>query len=149
MLRTLPLTVLLLASCAVPSSGWHRTDLGPFSLELPDDTHQVPVRAIDSYVGEFANATMKVSFDYGAWSDPLTSNYGTVITRDSLTIGTRAALIVAWRRPAEKSSAILAGVHFPGREADDAKLTVYAEFEEEASIGTARKIFESIRFRNK
>jgi hypothetical protein len=70
-----------------------------------------------------------------------------VITREPVTIGGRSALIVAWRRPPGNPSAILAGVHFPARAKGDPKLTVYAEFEEEASLGTARRIFESVRFK--
>jgi hypothetical protein len=141
---------LLLFSCAAAEplpAGWHRIDLGPFSMTLPTELKSVPVRAIDSYVGEFAAPEMKIHFDYGDWSDPLTSSYGEVLAKEKIRISDREALVVTWRRTDGSPSPILSAVHFPARWKEDALLTVYADLKEEAAVGSARRIFDSIRFR--
>jgi len=77
---------LLLLSCAGGPGldpGWKRIHLKVFSLAMPEDLIQVPVKAIDSYVGRFEAPTMTLGFDWGQWSDPLTSSDGPEITREA------------------------------------------------------------------
>jgi len=146
--RPLFLILLSLASCAGPSGAGRPTDLGPFSLVLPDDMKSIPVKAIDSFVGEFANAELIIHFDFGLYCDELTSSdYGTVVTRESVLIDRRKALFMVWRRPEGSPTPIMAAVHVPAPAREEAGLTMYGEFKEEASVATARRIFQSVRFR--
>jgi hypothetical protein len=142
---------LILTSCAGPESaelegGWRRKDLGPFSLAMPGDLKEVPVKPIDSYVGEFRGPATRLSFDFGQWSDPLTDNEG-VVSRESILIGGRAARLVFSKRVSEPPYLFCAAVHFPARKKEGALLTVCFESKESASAETARRIFESIRFK--
>jgi hypothetical protein len=109
---------------------------------------RVPVKGIDSFVGEFANAELNLSFDYGMWSDPLTGSYGTLLQRESVQIDGRPALLVVWRLKEPSPSPILSANHVP-ESTHTAKLTVSAGCREEASVAALRRIFESIRFRDK
>jgi hypothetical protein len=143
---------LLLISCASTEPGWRRVDLEPFSMAMPDDLQEVPVKNIDSYVRHFKSPTLTLGFDWGQWSDPLTKSDGPELSREAVTVGGRKAVLVI-SRSVETPSHVEAAIHFPNPgnrpnpESDDAKLTIYMELNEESSIPTARKIFDSVRFR--
>lgn len=144
--------LLLLLSCATAEPGWRRVDVEAFSLAMPDAMKEVPVKNIDSYVRQFESPTMMLDFDWGQWSDPLTSSAGPELTREAVVVHGRKAIVVV-SRSKESPSLIEAAIHFPNPsnspkpESDDAKLTVYMELKEESSVPIARKIFDSIRFR--
>jgi len=144
---------LLLISCAGTDPGWQRVDLEPFSLAMPEDLKQVPVKNIDSYVGRFVGLTMTLGFDWGQWSDPLTKSDGSEITREEVQVAGRKAVVVVSRCPPDSQYRFNAAIHFPNPsnspkpESDDAKLTIYMEMNEESSVPTARRIFDSVRFR--
>jgi hypothetical protein len=143
---------LLLFSCATTEAGWTRVDLVPFTMVMPDDLKEVPVKPIDSYVRHFECPTMTLGFDWGQWSDPLTSSDGPEISREAVMVGGRNAVVVV-SRSKESPSRIEAAIHFPNPsnspkpESDDAKLTIYMELNSESSIPIARKIFNSVRFK--
>ncbi len=143
---------LLLVSCSGLESGWSRVDLTPFSMAMPDELKEVPVKPIDSYVRHFESPTMTLGFDWGQWSDPLTSSDGPELSREAVTVAGRKAVVVV-SRSKESPSRIEAAIHFPNPsnspkpESDDAKLTIYMELKDESSVPTARKIFDSVRFK--
>jgi hypothetical protein len=55
--------------------GWRLFDVGPFSFYAPPDVKDAarPGTPEDSYVREFAGSSMVFHFDYGHWSNDLTS----------------------------------------------------------------------------
>lgn len=42
-----------------------------FEFYLPANMRKIPVRGVDSYIGEYQNELIKLSFDYGMYSGPL------------------------------------------------------------------------------
>jgi hypothetical protein len=150
------LGALLLVSCAAGPAvdpGWTWVDLEAFALAMPEDLKQVPVKNIDSFVGRFESPKMTLGFDWGQWSNPLTKSDGPELTREAVQVHGRKAVLVVSRSAPDSPHPFEAAIHFPNPgnrpnpESDDAKLTIYMELNEESCIPTARKIFDSIRFR--
>jgi hypothetical protein len=61
-----------------------------FTFWAPSDFKQKRFGGVDSFVGEYESPTMKISFDYGWYSNPMdTSEY----QREALTLDGRAAFL--------------------------------------------------------
>ena len=95
---------------------------GKFIFSIPQNMQKQDTPGIDSYVEEYRNTNMKVSFDYGIYSDPL----------DGYSM--------------EPEYKYCAGVHFPAVNEDGSKLTLMVEFNDEKDYETAKTIFRSIYF---
>ncbi|TSC85764.1 MAG: hypothetical protein G01um101416_783 [Microgenomates group bacterium Gr01-1014_16] len=54
-----------------PTSGWQSINTGPFTVSLPPSWKFNKLQGTDSFVGEFVGNGIKLSFDYGWYSDPL------------------------------------------------------------------------------
>ena len=91
---------------------------------------------------------MRVSFDYGIYSDPLDA-YSIEHEYEEITevISGREVKIVNFR-PASFASEYkyFAGVRFPAVKEDGSKLTMVLEFNNEKDHETASTIFQSIYF---
>lgn len=56
----------------VARSEWKAVDAkGRFSFAIPPDMAEQAAQGIDSYVGQYRNDGIQLSFDYGGYSDPL------------------------------------------------------------------------------
>jgi len=76
-------TVLTFLSCAAEQSGqmrngtrlanvpsfWRKLDAGPFSILAPAGWEFRQLEGVDSYVGEFVGDDIKLTFDFGRYSD--------------------------------------------------------------------------------
>lgn len=156
MSRALFLSIPLLSSCTAGPAvdpGWKWVDLEAFALAMPEELKQVPVKNIDSFVGSFESPTMALGFDWGQWSDPLTKSDGPELAREAVQVGGRKAVLVVSRSVPDSPHRWQAAIHFPNPgnfpnpKSDDAKLTIYMGFNEESAVPTARKIFNSVRFK--
>ena len=136
------LAVILLSSCDPSSSGMKRVDAGPFSLLMPERLAEIQVTPIDSYVREFRDDTLTLTFDYGHWSGSLNDPHA--LYTEALSIAGRRARIVAFAPTAEDGTHSC-GVHFPdlGR---DTQLTVVLRSKAPIDRELARRVFTSIRF---
>lgn len=52
-------------------NGWHKIDLGTFSIETPSEFKYIKEQGIDSYVGLITNKIDTLYFDYGWYSNAL------------------------------------------------------------------------------
>lgn len=135
--------------------GWKRVDAGAsFSFWLPEDMQQQRATGIDSLVGEYRSPNMRITFDYGLYSNPLTSySNSSGCEEDTTTISGRDARIVECKKARSDSTyEYFAAIHFsevhPAAEGGGSvKLTMEAEFNQEGDLETARKILESIAFK--
>jgi hypothetical protein len=109
------------------------------------------VQGIDSFVGEYRNERMRVSFDYGIYSNALNEyssepEYKKILKK----IGGKEAKIVFFlSNHANPQHKYFGAVHFP--KVNDTgsvmlKLTLTAEFNEESDKMAAQEIFESVAF---
>jgi hypothetical protein len=60
---------------AVDSSQWLTHDEGAFTLRLPPGLERQPSSGIDSQVRLWSSDSLRVSYDYGYYSNPLTAEY--------------------------------------------------------------------------
>jgi hypothetical protein len=135
--------------------GWKRIEAqGHFSFHLPETMQPVEIHGIDSYVGEYKDDRMKVVFDYGMYSNPLSSYSKSPEYKEiNKPIGGLPAKIVFCRQTDPAAGyQYFAGVYFasvkPGTEQTSNKLMLSAEFNSADDWQTAQTIFESIRFKS-
>ena len=162
----LPL-MLCITSCATRASSegasdWKMFELGDFSVSLPSDMRSVPVRGIDSHVGEFQGEGLKVDFDYGLYSNPLTRR-DLSSSRDlqsfsedwTLIDGRRAKIVHAsWTAKEGAKPDYFCGVYFPDVSLEDpnskgrsiTKLNLCISSERPIDPALADHAFRSIRF---
>jgi len=55
--------------CQINKEDWKEIDLGVFKINTPTDFKYLPVKGIDSYVGQISNSEMTFIFDYGRYSE--------------------------------------------------------------------------------
>ena len=119
-----------------------------FIFNIPQNMQKQDTHGIDSYVEEYRNNNMRVSFDYGIYSDPL-DGYSMEPEYKEIkeVISGREAKIVYFKPTSFASEyKYYAGVHFPSVEEGGINLTMEVEFNDEKDWGTAKTIFGSIYF---
>jgi hypothetical protein len=128
---------------------WKRFDAGWFSFSIPSDMNEDEAHAIDSYVGQFHNARMEISFDYGVYSNPLDDSNKSDHRSELIEIGGKQTKIVMYVESSSDSPLkYFAGVHFPDL-GGQSKLTMTARCRDRDGQAIAKKIFESVRFKSK
>jgi len=115
------------------SNGWHRVDLGVFSVNTPVRFEYIRQQGIDSYVGIITDNIDTISFDYGWYSNDLK---GEEYLRSLDTINGVPAIVVF-----SKQDNI--GVHFPNTYRGDNKLTLYTKSDKKDLIF---EIFKTVQF---
>jgi hypothetical protein len=133
--------------------GWKVIDANRhFSFHLPDNMKDQKARGIDSYVGEYRNSKMRIGFDYGAYSNSLTTYSGEPEYQEfKKTISDKAAKIIFFRNTnAASGYKYYAAVHFSLAEKNNLEansgLTLDAGFDDPAEWETVKRIFESVTF---
>lgn len=121
-------------------------DAGMFSISLPPGWTFNKLQGIDSYVGEFAGDGVRLTFDYGAYSNPLpeTGDPKYAVTYEMID-GRQAKVVV----PKVAGEGIV-GVYFPdiGGKAQTTKLEVHGEGLGASQQGAVLKAFRSVKFKN-
>ena len=134
--------------------GWKSVEAGgSFSFHLPSTMREQKVQGIDSYVGQYRNNNLQVSFDYGMYSAPMDKYSNEAEYKEiKKKIGGLDAVVIFFRQttPASKHR-YFAGVHFShvggDRNTGITRLTLHADFDRESDWETVQTIFESIRFK--
>jgi hypothetical protein len=108
-----------------------------FTFRGPSDLEAIPVQAVDSGVGRYANADLVLSYDYGWYSDPLEPAGQPGYQSESVEIDGRTARIVTFEGHA--------AVHFADL-GESMRLTVLVELKQPSARADALEIFRSIRF---
>lgn len=147
--------LLWIGACSATESapaGWKTlSPQGLFKVAVPEDLSEVPVKAIDSFVGSYRSSTLTLHYDYGwysstlsEWKNPQEGGY----SEEETVIAARPAKLVFSRDGEENARVYVAGVHFPeiGRtEGGVTSLTVTLESVQPIASDLARRIFMSIR----
>ena len=115
-------------------NNWHRIDLRKFTINTPTDFKFYQQQGIDSYVGLITDETDSIEFDFGWYSNDLTSEDWQLITEQ---VNGRKAVV-------GYSNTFGSAVHFPNL-ADDNSLTVYIRT---MSKEAALEIFRTIKIAN-
>lgn len=139
----------------VALNAWKTVDAkGHFSFSVPADMEERAVQGTDSYVGEFHNNNIHLSFDYGWWSDPLEDTSRPQYQEAIVEIdGKRAKQVTFFLPKPEEAPPFVAAVHFsdvgdgPDKGGGTTRLTMFARCRSPADQETAKRIFSSIRFR--
>lgn len=130
--------------------GWDMINAdGKFTFYLLQNMQKQDTFGIDSYVEEYRNQNMRLSFDYGIYSDPLDSYFGESEFKEfKEVISGRDAKIVFFK-PASFDSVYkyFAGIHFPAVKEGENQLTMVVQFNNEKDLETAKSIFRSIYFK--
>ncbi|QSE98035.1 hypothetical protein [Fulvivirga lutea] len=115
-------------------NNWHRIDLIQFTVKTPKDFKFYQQQGIDSYIGLITNETDSIEFDYGIYSNDLTSEDWHLTTER---VNGRKAVI-------GYSNSFGTAAHFPNL-GNNNSLTVYARTMSEEE---ALEIFRTIEILN-
>lgn len=130
-----------------PKSGWALADEVTFTMSVPCDLERKDAQGIDSQIGKFESNTLRLTYDYGMYSNPLTSTPGPNAKVSHETIGGLSATLVTAGTPGGGAFPLSAGVHIPrAGKRRGISLTVWVECANLEARATAHKIFRSIRF---
>lgn len=126
---------------SVAPANWHKVDAGPFSILAPSGWEFHQLQGIDSFVGEFVGDGITLTFDFGAYSDPLEKEKKQVSGVVHKSIGGFPAKVVSPRTPGHG----ITGVYF--RDIGHATaLCLWGKDLTSTQQDLALKIFETIRF---
>lgn len=122
-------------------ANWPQIDANTFTLSLPQGWKFNKLQGIDSYVGEFEGNGMKLSFDYGIYSNPLADENDPEYNVTYENIDGQKGKIVMAKKPGQGTS----GVYFE-RLVKDNKLNLYGENLTIPQKELALEIIRSIKF---
>lgn len=139
---------------------WKMVKLDDFYFYLPPDMIDQKAGGTDSEVWEFRNDEIRLSIDYGYFSNPLTLyNEQHYFHEELLTVDGREAKISSFKlteefsSPADEEMTFIAAIHFPntdniapGTDDNPRKLTFWANCKDENAQEITRSIFRTIRF---
>ena len=120
---------------------WQSIDAGAFSIALPGGWKFNKLQGMDSYVGEFVGGGIKLSFDYGQYSNSLPDFGDPDHNIHYEIIDESGAKVVT---PIGKNGTT--GVHFESLESQN-KFTLYGTNLTLSQQETALKIFHTIKFK--
>jgi len=126
-----------------PPRGWVKIDARYFDFYVPPDLRSTPVTSIDSFVGRYKGNSFSISFDYGAYSDPLDGSGGgsTYHLHFEHIDGKRARVgFLEYTNSGLVDYAV--GVNFR-----EQGLTMTANCKSRAGCETARIIFRTVKFK--
>jgi hypothetical protein len=129
--------------------GWDRINANDqFIFYLPQNMPKQDTHGIDSHVEEYRNKNMRVSFDYGIYSDPLDGYSMEPEYKEIKEVISGREVKIVYFKPTSFASEYkyFAGVHFPYVEESGIKLTMIAEFNDEKDWEIAQTIFRWIYF---
>lgn len=136
-----------LSACATP---WNTVNLGGFSMAVPA-TMALKAGGMDSQAGSLDDATHHLSYDFGLYSDPLTTVDGaTAVTQRNGVLAGLPARFVEFRRSGPSGPALFCnGVHVPQVRRSNMgflRLTLLLCADKPDSGALAEQIFSSVKF---
>lgn len=142
----------LVTACAAntTTAHWQPLKLGEFTLNVPASM-VLKAGGIDSQAGTLQNASHHISYDYGAYSDPLKSVDGAIAFKEraGLVDGLAARFVSFNQVDISGKTQACEGVHVPfiRKSAIGAiKLTLLLCGDAKTARATADKIFASVKF---
>jgi len=156
--RLWALVLLAVGSCTSTQSapaepGWKTlSPQGCFTVTIPEEMIELPLKPIDSVVGCYGSASLTMRFDFGWYSAPIPEWEG-LKRGDYVEEGTRIdghpATLVFGTLGEGKDRVHIAGVHFPELSKSEdgvTKLTLGLSSPQPIAPSLARRILTSIRF---
>lgn len=126
------------------TDGWWEEDTGPFTLLLPPGMHSVAEQGIDSFVGKYTSGTIDLGFDYGMYTNDLSSwpKNGKV---ERVEVNGRSGKIATLHDPAADFPFEVSG-YFPGdgKGSHSLALGLFARCKTSEDALTARAIITSV-----
>jgi hypothetical protein len=121
---------------------WQKLDAGQFSIFAPPGWEFHKLQGIDSYVGEFVGDGVRLSFDFGEYSNPLDeAKSPTYLISDEYVGGFKARIVYPI-----KSGHGITGIYFPNVGHRN-KLTVDVQNLDIVQREKVLTMFRSIQFR--
>lgn len=125
-----------------------------FFFSLPADMRKVEVQAIDSYAEQYQRDKMVLTFDYGWYANPLTSQSNTKqaeYTESTVEISGKSARMVFFKdQTIGNEHPYFAGVHFADlvdkKTSDVNGLTIEVWFADKEEYQVVKCIFTSVTF---
>lgn len=138
------------ACAATDPPPWHLLKLGEFTLSAPTSM-VLKAGGIDSQAGTLQDASHQLSYDYGAYSDPLKSVDGAVAFKEraGLVDGLTARFVSFNQVNTNGKAQTCEGVHVPlirKSVIGSIKLTLLLCGDAKTTRATAEKIFASVKF---
>lgn len=130
-------------------TGWAEFDVQSlFTFRAPCSLKGGAEKGIDSHVGSYTGDGMRLGYDYGHYSSPLTewsSKSGYQVA--SVVVDTRSAYIVTASDPAAPDGlTLLFGLHVPKVDESGARLTFDGQCDTTERLGVGVDILNSIDF---
>jgi hypothetical protein len=123
------------------ATSWHKVDAGPFSILAPSGWEFRQLAGVDSYVGEFAEDGLALTFDFGRYSSSLNEPKKPAYVINWESIGGFSAKVVSPRVPGHG----ITGVYFPDVGHSN-RLCLWGKDLTPVQQELVLKIFETIRF---
>jgi hypothetical protein len=134
--------------CAAPSNqdGWKKIENGSFSFSVPSSFRKTGARGIDSFVEEYVDARIKLSFDYGWYSNNF-EDWPKDTKFEDLKVNGKDARIGTALRAFHKGFPYSTQIHI--KLDGGMALSMFAACKSEEEVALARKIFKTISFKAK
>ncbi len=139
------------APLPVVPAGWQRLTNRAFSFSAPPDVVETPVRGVDSYVGQYDNPSLRITFDYGSYSSDSLGGHRGAPARGAFTVERTAidgqpAILGSWTDDVPDPDAGArhgCGVFVRSDAGDHLAMTIWSRT---AQADTCLAILRSIRF---
>jgi len=139
---------------AVPND-WINVEIGSaFSLMAPQGSVAHQGEGTDSLIGTIEVNGIKLSFDYGFYSNPLTNNgsYQNYITEDVLIDGVSARIVTGYTTRNSPSAPYFIGIHFPkikNTVIGSTRLTIYTQLKSKENHTMIGQIFRTLQLKER
>jgi len=137
---------ILLCSAASNQGGWKKIENSSFSFSVPSSFRKTAARGIDSFVEEYVTEGIKLSFDYGIYSNNF-DGWPKVTKFEDLKVNGKDARIGTAPREFHKGFPYSTQIHI--KVDGGIALSMFAACKSEEEVALARKIFKTISFNAK
>jgi hypothetical protein len=119
-----------------------------FAFTGPCELTGGPVQGTDSWVGQYQTEGLKLTYDFGGYSSPLTEweRYAEYTRSPAVVDGRDAVIVTARDGAADDGLSYLTGIYIEHASSDGAKLCMHAGCAGEAQRKIVLKIFETLAF---
>ena len=137
---------IILGAASPNQDGWKKIENRSFSFSVPSSFKKTETRGIDSFVEEYVGANIKLSFDYGIYSNNF-DDWPKDTKFENLKVDGKDARIGNAKREFHKGFPYSTQIHI--KLDGGVALSMFAACKSENEVALARKIFETISFNAK
>jgi hypothetical protein len=137
---------ILICAAASKQDGWKKIENGSFSFSVPSSFRKTGARGIDSFVEEYVAERIKLSFDYGWYSNNF-EGWPKDTKIEDLKVNGKDARIGTAEHTFHKGFPYSTQIHI--KLDGGMALSMFAACKSEEEVALARKIFKTISFKAK